>query len=209
VVKIPFGGGILDAPSATTPSDAVVVCHPHPAFGGRMTSPLVDVLALAFAAAGFQALRFHFRGIEGSDGAATGGLLEHEDVAAAVRFLEASGAQRIALVGYSFGALMSMKAMAAGLRPAAFIGIGVPTGVVSDDAMRVGEVDRALALGAPSWLISGADDPLCDAHGLRAWVAAHPRAHVELLPGEGHVFSFAGTRTLARRCVAHLREALA
>ena len=102
-----------------------------------------------------------------------------------IAWARAQGAPRVALVGYSFGALMSMKAMAAGLRPAAFIGIGVPTGVVSEDAMRVGEVARALALGAPSWLISGADDPLCDAHGLRAWVAAHPRAHVELLPGEG------------------------
>jgi hypothetical protein len=216
LVKIPLTGGlalegILDRPPASPSgplADAVIVCHPHPAFGGRMHTPLIESLARAFVSAKVSSLRFHFRGIEGSEGKATGGLVEHEDVAAAARFLEELGARRIALVGYSFGALMSLKAIAAGLRPFAYVGVAIPTGVVGDDALRVGEVDRALAVGQPSRFIAGDADPVCEVERLHAWVAGKARASAQILPGEGHVFSLAGTRTVVRSCVAQLREAL-
>jgi uncharacterized protein len=207
--KGPLLEGILDLPTGKSgvEGDAVVVCHPHPALGGRMINPLIEVLAQACVSAGFPALRFNFRGVDGSEGKAQGGLIEHEDVAAAAQFLVERGAKRVALVGYSFGALMSLKAIAAGLRPAAFVGIAMPTGVIGDDTMRLGEVERALAAGQPSWLIAGGLDSLCEADRMQAWVAGHPRAQVELLPNEGHTFSLAGTRAVARGCIAHLHEA--
>jgi len=214
MVKIPLIGelaleGILDRPSgASGPlGDAVVLCHPHPAFGGRMHTPLVEFLAQSFVSAGLTTLRFHFRGIEGSEGQATGGLAEHEDVAAAARFLAGLRAQRIALVGYSFGALMSLKAIALGLRPIAYVGISPPTGVVDGDAVRIAEVDRALAAGQPSRFIAGDADPVCEVECLRAWVRGKDRASLEALAGEGHAFSLAGTRAVARSSVAQLQEA--
>jgi alpha/beta superfamily hydrolase len=215
MVKIPLVGdlsleGMLDRPSTTGPlGDAVVVCHPHPAFGGRMHTPLIEALAQAFVSAGLTTLRFHFRGIEGSEGKATGGLVEHEDVAAAARFLGAFGAERIALVGYSFGALMSLKAIAAGLRPVAYVGIAIPTGVVGGEPARVGEVDAALAAGQPSRFIAGDADPVCEVECLRAWVNDKDRASLEVIAGEGHGFSLAGTRAVVRSSLAQLRGAFA
>jgi alpha/beta superfamily hydrolase len=200
--------GILDRASGPL-GDAVVLCHPHPAFGGRMRTPLIEVLAQSFVSAGLTTLRFHFRGIEGSEGEATGGLIEHEDVAAAARFLGELGAQRIALVGYSFGALMSLKAIAWGLRPIAYVGIAIPTGVVDADAVRIAEVERALAAGQPSRFIAGDADPVCEIDCLRAWVRGQDRASLEVLAGEGHAFSPAGTRAVQHGSVTQLREAFA
>jgi alpha/beta superfamily hydrolase len=74
---------ILEEPEHQEAVEAAVVCHPHPAFGGRMDNPLVVALAEACAAAGFSTVRFNFRGLDGSEGTPTGGLAEHEDVAAA------------------------------------------------------------------------------------------------------------------------------
>jgi alpha/beta superfamily hydrolase len=174
-----------------------------------MHTPLIEVLAQSFVSAGLTTLRFHFRGIEGSEGEATGGLIEHEDVAAAARFLGELGAQRIALVGYSFGALMSLKAIASGLRPVAYVGIAIPTGVVDADAVRIAEVERALAAGQPSRFIAGDADPVCEIDCLRAWVRGKDRASLEVLAGEGHAFSLAGTRAVQHGSVTQLREAFA
>ena len=47
----------------------VVVCHPHPAYGGNRFNNVVEVLFAALPAAGFAALRFDFRA-GGGDGIA-------------------------------------------------------------------------------------------------------------------------------------------
>ena len=71
-IPLPTGGTLEGKLDGTLHEDAVVICHPHPAFGGRMDTPLVSALAQGFADAGTCALRFHYRGIEGSTGVATG-----------------------------------------------------------------------------------------------------------------------------------------
>ncbi|MCU1280588.1 MAG: Alpha/beta hydrolase, partial [bacterium] len=84
MVRIPVAGFTLQGEARVVDgAPAAVVCHPHPAFGGRMDSPLVVALADAFAAAGWSTLRFNFRGLEQSEGTPTGGIAEHEDVGAA------------------------------------------------------------------------------------------------------------------------------
>jgi alpha/beta superfamily hydrolase len=211
LVRVPLPDGttleaILDEPSGPS-AGAVVVCHPHPAFGGRMDTPLIGALARGFVASGRAALRFHFRGIEGSDGVATGGLVEHEDVAAAHRWLIERGHQRIAWVGYSFGALMALRAIADGLRPQAYVGVALPTSIIGDDAERVASAERAIGAGVPSLFVSGADDPLCDAARLRAWCAGSATAAVETRPGEGHVFSIVAIRAIVQRAVAFVEGA--
>jgi alpha/beta superfamily hydrolase len=195
---------ILDEPRASS-RRAVVVCHPHPAFGGRMSTPLMAELASAFVEAGWAALRFHYRGIEGSEGTATGGLREHEDVAAALAFLESAGKERVALCGYSFGALMSLRAIARGARPSGCVSIALPTAIIRDDPARIDEIARAGRL-VPLLHLAGTQDPLCDLERLRRYTADTP-AVVEELAGEGHAFSLAGTRAILRRCRAFLAEA--
>jgi len=215
MVRIPsLAGGTLEAiydePAQKSEArDAVILCHPHPAFGGRMDTPLIAALAHGFVTAGLPALRFHFRGIEGSEGTATGGLVEQGDVVAANHFLAGRGIERIAWVGYSFGALMALRAIAEGARPAVYVSISIPTTIIGEDPVRLAEVERAIAAGVPTLFYTGTDDPLCDAAQLRAWCAVAPHAAVETLESEAHTFSIVGMRTVVQRTIAFVTETLA
>ncbi len=195
-------GGMLEGRlDGALGEDAVLVCHPHPAFGGRMDTPLVSALAHGFADAGVCALRFHYRGIEGSTGVATGGLAEHEDVLAAHRWLLEQGARRVAWVGYSFGALMALRALAAA-RPVAYVGIALPTGVVVADPARIAQV-RAASTRTRTLFLGGTDDSLSDSALMTQWVETKC---IETVAGERHSFTHEGTRRIVSRAVEFVRE---
>ena len=178
---------------------AAVVCHPHPAFGGRMDVPLVILLAETLRAAGWSTLRFNFRGLDGSGGTPTGGLLEHEDVAAAVAWLRAQGAPRVALVGYSFGALMAARALARGLDAVGLAAVGFPTTIVGHDPERVTEIERALDRGLPWLFVNGDRDQFCEVDRVEAWVEGRSWARIELLAGRGHFFNVPDEEDVCRR----------
>lgn len=90
---------------------AVVICHPHPQYGGAMDNEVVVGLAAELHAAHIATLRFNFRGTGGSEGRYANGVGEAEDTRAAVALLrEESGVDRVALAGYSFGAMMALSA---------------------------------------------------------------------------------------------------
>lgn len=90
---------------------AVVMCHPHPQYGGDMDSPVVTGLAAHLGRAGAATLRFNFRGTGRSEGAYAHGIGEADDARAAVALLrEKSRIDTVALAGYSFGAMVALKA---------------------------------------------------------------------------------------------------
>lgn len=78
--------GLLHLPEAT-PAPAIVVCHPHPQYGGEMRNNVVDAICKAALDQGIGALRFNFRGVGGSEGQYGGGVAERKDVAAALAYL--------------------------------------------------------------------------------------------------------------------------
>ena len=89
---------------------AIVLCHPHPQYGGTMRSFVTSVLFAELPAAGYPCLRFNFRGVENSEGAYSEGDKEPRDVIAAIDALrELVPAAPIALVGWSFGADMALS----------------------------------------------------------------------------------------------------
>jgi alpha/beta superfamily hydrolase len=99
--------GVWHLPEAAGPFPVVIVCHPHPLYGGDMTNNVVLVICEALAAQSIAALRFNFRGVGMSDGIFGGGIGEQEDVKAAITFaLSTPGidTSKIGLAGYSFGA---------------------------------------------------------------------------------------------------------
>jgi len=83
----------------------VVVCHPHPLFGGDRHNPVVEIIFQAAAAAGMAALRFDFRGVGHSSGEHGEGEAERLDAAAGLDTLAALLPDAsLLLAGYSFGA---------------------------------------------------------------------------------------------------------
>ena len=83
----------------------VVICHPHPLYGGDMDSPVVARMAEACADRGLATLRFNFRGVGASTGRHDEGRGEQDDLRACLEHLKESlgGDARVAPAGYSFG----------------------------------------------------------------------------------------------------------
>src|SRR5881397_2207959 len=92
-----------------SPGGGVVICHPHPLYGGDMDNPVVVRVAEVCSELGLATLRFNFRGVGASTGHHGHGRDERHDVAAALAHLASvlpTGAP-LGLVGYSFGAAMA------------------------------------------------------------------------------------------------------
>ncbi len=94
-------------------SRAVVICHPHPLYGGTMHNAVVIALAKALKEAGDDVgtIRFNFRGVERSSGRYTAGEGEKLDVIAAVDGLRNQMPNAaVSVVGYSFGSWVGLRA---------------------------------------------------------------------------------------------------
>jgi len=87
----------------------IIICHPHPGYGGTMAFPVVRMLYKAFGNLGHPSLRFNFRGVGNSDGISGNGDGEREDLISVCKFLLNGefGVKRILAIGYSFGATIS------------------------------------------------------------------------------------------------------
>lgn len=99
--------GILATPQGAGPFPAVIVCHPHPLYGGSMDNNVVCSLTQTLTQASFVSFKFNFRGVGKSQGEFGQGIGEQEDVEAAISFMttvKAVDSRRIGLVGYSAGA---------------------------------------------------------------------------------------------------------
>ncbi len=112
---IPCGDITLETawhfPETKKPWPAVVVCHPHPLYGGTMSSNVVFGICQALAERAIAALRFNFRGVGKSGGEFGEGVGEQEDVKAALDFAIATDGidtERIGLAGYSFGGMVAL-----------------------------------------------------------------------------------------------------
>jgi alpha/beta superfamily hydrolase len=121
--------GILVRPETAAQAPGLVICHPHPLYGGDMQNAVVRGLAEAFATADFAVLRFNFRGVGQSTGQYGEGIGEQRDASAALDWLTAqAGADpaRLFLAGYSFGARVALATAATDPRLCGFIAVAPP-----------------------------------------------------------------------------------
>ena len=86
-----------------------VVAHPHPLFGGTMDNKVVQTLARACVACGWDCLRFNFRGVGSSEGVYDEGQGETADLLALVAQLAPDSP--LVLAGFSFGAFVACQAV--------------------------------------------------------------------------------------------------
>ncbi|MHA1148126.1 MAG: alpha/beta hydrolase [Promethearchaeota archaeon] len=91
--------------SSSNMDHAVVVCHPHPQFGGNMWNNVVTGIFKALIAEDISCLRFNFRAVGKSTGDHSSSEEERKDVKACVDFLIAQkNYKKILICGYSYGA---------------------------------------------------------------------------------------------------------
>lgn len=160
--------GTLSAPEGGGPHPTVVICHPHPRFGGDMHNNVVSAVAAALVQRSIAAIRFNFRGVSRSGGSHDNGAGEQADVRAALEHastLPAVDGDRIGLAGYSFGA---------GIAAAVATDVAVPALALIALPLQAGS-DRASALAAypdPALLIAGDSDDICPATALRELAAS-------------------------------------
>lgn len=150
--------GIIEFPEGRGPSPAVIVCHPHPRYGGSMENSVVNSLCEALTQASFVSFKFNFRGTGKSQGEFSLGIGEQEDVDAAISFIsEVTGvdAGRIGIVGYSAGAGFSFPVGVRDERIKALAAVSPPLSMFDFESLK--------DCPKPKLLISGAKDDIVDA----------------------------------------------
>jgi uncharacterized protein len=187
---------ILQTPAATQ-RGIVVVCHPHPLYGGSMHNNVVDALCDAALQEGLAALRFNFRGVGASSGTHTGGTGEEDDAVAAVEFasqqLAAASAPLVGIAGYSFGARVIASALSRLIGSVqAVVLVSPPTSnlalaLLGDDVAK-GPYGQSTAQPGPALLlITGDNDNVCPAADLELLAERlRPRPEFAVLEGANH-----------------------
>src|SRR5438445_631443 len=93
-----------------SPGGGIVICHPHPLYGGDMDNPVVVRVQEVCAELGLATLRFNFRSVGGSTGSHANGVGEQDDAVAALHVLAKTvGDRPLAIAGYSFGARVAAR----------------------------------------------------------------------------------------------------
>jgi len=171
-------------------SSGVVLCHPHPQYGGDMDSPVVMTAARACAQGHLATLRFNFRGVGASGGAWDEGRGEQDDVRAALAHLRGllGPPAHVALAGYSFGAAMAAAVAAAGEPLAGLTLIAPPLA-------RRGLPALPAAVEGPLLVVAGNRDTHCPAEALAGLAGAWPSAIITVIDGADHFF-FGGLEAL-------------
>ncbi len=169
-------------PGDVRPGAGMVLCHPHPQFGGTMRSLVISALFSALPERGVECLRFNYRGVEGSTGAYGGGTAERLDAEAAVDALAADlppGAPLV-LTGWSFGADVALSVDDP--RVAAWFVIALP--------LRFGGAARPVASRdpRPKVLVLAGNDELVDTAAVAGEAGGWADTDVSVIPGASHFF---------------------
>ena len=170
--------GIVAVPPGAT--GAAVLCHPHPEYGGTMHDAVVGAVGESLRAAGVATLRFNFRGVGRSEGRHGGGVAEVDDARAALDCLAARApGARLALVGYSFGAAVALRAGAADARPERLVAIALPAAMLEPEFLS--------GCRTPTLFLHGDRDQFSSAAQLDALRARCPaETEVVRIPGADH-----------------------
>ncbi len=188
-IEIPVSHGALEGllrlpdDETSQPPMVAVVCHPHPAHGGTMHNKVVFRGAQALGDLGFPALRFNFRGVGRSSGFYDQGNGERDDVQAAiVEIARRLPGISVCLAGFSFGAWIGLPVGCADIRVLQLIGAGVPTSLLTTDALA--------ECAKPKLIVQGEHDQYGPQSSLRPWYDALPAPKsLAVVPQADHFFA--------------------
>jgi alpha/beta superfamily hydrolase len=145
----------------------VVICHPHPRYGGTRFNMVVEALFSRLPEAGFVTLRFDFRADH------DGGIAERLDVVAALDALEQEVlGVPLFVAGYSFGAIVALTTVDP--RIAGIVAIAPPL------------TSAVPAPEAPALLLTPQHDQFCPPETASAVVGDWPNVECQVVEGADH-----------------------
>ena len=101
---------LLEEPEQGAPEAAALVCHPHPQGGGTMHNKVVYRIARALRRTGHVVMRFHYRGVNLSEGEYDAGRGEKDDARTVLKELRARyPGLPTTLAGFSFGSRIALQ----------------------------------------------------------------------------------------------------
>lgn len=172
---------VLNRPQdhAAPPRGLALVAHPHPQQGGTLDNKVAQTLARSFAALGYVAIRFNFRGAGKSEGSFDDGRGETDDALAALAYgrerYPALEATPPVLAGFSFGTFVQSR-----------VARSVPPERMVLIAPAVKRFEGA-PVPADTIVIHGEEDDVVPLAQVFAW--ARPlQLPVLVFPGCGHFF---------------------
>lgn len=172
---------------------AALVCHPHPKGGGNLHNKVVYHAMKALNdprwGLAWPVLRFNFRGVGLSQGVYDG-KAESQDVLAALAWLEDKYHLPLILVGFSFGAGMSIAACCSGPQLPSGVRALAALGLPLQNGTKVYQYPDLQHSTLPKLFLSGDRDQFAPVEQLRlvAASAAEPKRLV-LVPGADHFFT--------------------
>ena len=185
---IPAPHGQLEAiyrPENHLAERVALVLHPHPMGGGTMHNKVVFRAARALFNAGFEVLRFNFRGVGNSTGVFDEGAGEVIDARIALDYLlsKQPRAKEVIIAGFSFGSAIGLRLGCADKRVNRLIAIGAPA--------KMHERATLLNCTKPKLFIHGMLDeiaPLAPIEALIESLPAENNSYLIKIEGAGHFF---------------------
>jgi alpha/beta superfamily hydrolase len=105
----------------------VLICHPHPQFGGNMYNNVVSAIFNILIKNDISCLRFNFRAVGRSTGIHSNGSGELIDVKVCIDFLvKENNLKKIIICGYSYGAAIGCSAVNYSDKVIGYIAISFP-----------------------------------------------------------------------------------
>jgi len=189
-VFFPSGGiqleGLLSIHEALSVKGGVVLCHPHPQYGGDMHNRVITTALGAAHQEGFSTLRFNFRGVGDSGGSYSEGIGEMEDVGAAIEFLHSKQKEPnlpLILLGYSFGACTGIPVAIKDERVKRVVAISPPLDIYDFNFMKGCKKKKLIVVGDK--------DEWCPVLRLEDWYQQldEPKS-LTLVEGADHFYSY-------------------
>jgi len=193
---------IFDLPKEPA-TGVAIVAHPQPLLGGHAMHKVPQVLARGLCEAGWLVARPNFRGVGRSAGAHNAGLGETDDMLALCAALsEACPNLRLALVGFSFGAVVQARVARA------LADRGTPAWRVCLAGMPSGEVEGQRSYDTPdgipnALIVHGEFDERVPLKAVLDWARPQPQP-VVVVPGADHFFT-GRLHVLRSLVLSHLR----
>jgi alpha/beta superfamily hydrolase len=165
----------------SSPRAGMVLCHPHPQYGGTMRSIVISALFDALPRTGVHCLRFNFRGVENSGGEFTSGDAERLDALAAVGELSTRLPAGVPLIlaGWSFGADIALSCADPSI--AGWLLIACPLRYAREPEIVAGDP-------RPKYVVLAQHDEFRDADEVTREVAGWRNAQTHVVGGASHFF---------------------